>query len=180
MLSILDLGLIDTFRLLYPNANNCNTFWNNESQRNLNEGQRHDYCQISTALRNALVSMEHKTDISGSDNFPVIATFDWQQIENQAKVAQFLTIRDQSNTDITMGDFFRLATYSASNFGGTWEPLPVLKLKFKDNLEGRIPLFQLLQARQPWQLPENSEKQRFFKNFNFCLYISSHVEHVVH
>ena len=111
MLSLLDLVLIDTFRFLYPNAQNYYTFWNNESQRNRNVGWRLDYSLISTSLRNALVSVEHKTDITGSDHCPVLLTLNRKHIENQAKITAFTRRREQFNTNVSQVEDFDLAIF---------------------------------------------------------------------
>ena len=115
MQSLLALGLIDTFKLLYPNAENCYTFWADKNKHIHNEGWRLDYCLISTALRNALIDVEHKTDVCRSNHCPLIATFDRGQIENQAKITAFTVRREQFNTGINQIEDYDLGGFFSEN-----------------------------------------------------------------
>lgn len=69
--SILKLGLLDTFRLKYPNEEKY-TFWSMRfNARKSNAGWRIDYFLISKALEENIVDAHINNDVFGSDHCPI-------------------------------------------------------------------------------------------------------------
>lgn len=72
---LLKLGLLDTFRILYPNRQEY-TYYNYRTKARLyNSGWRIDYCLISTKLKNKLVENKILKNIFGSDHLPIEIEF---------------------------------------------------------------------------------------------------------
>lgn len=70
--TILDLGYVDGFRALHPDATNAFTWWaQRKSRRDVNRGWRFDYFFVSEDLANSIVSCEHLSSIRGSDHCPI-------------------------------------------------------------------------------------------------------------
>lgn len=67
----LDIGFIDTFRYLYPNAKDKYSYWNriNPKIRQNNSGWRIDYCLLSEP--NLLKDTNIMSEIYGSDHCPI-------------------------------------------------------------------------------------------------------------
>lgn len=69
--SLLDEGFIDTYRYLYPDTVKY-TWWSYRfNARESNSGWRIDYFVVSEKLKDAVVKVELRNDIQGSDHCPV-------------------------------------------------------------------------------------------------------------
>jgi exodeoxyribonuclease III len=71
-----EVGLIDTFRLLYPSEVKYSWWaaWGGARERNI--GWRLDYIFVSPDLRERIVDAEIHCDVTGSDHCPVSLTLD--------------------------------------------------------------------------------------------------------
>jgi len=77
MTLLLDSGFIDTFRYLYPDKENCYSWWSYMRQsRSRNIGWRIDYFIISDTLNENIIDAEIHYDIEGSDHCPVVLKID--------------------------------------------------------------------------------------------------------
>ena len=69
--TLLELGLVDVFRKLYPMEQSY-TWWSNRlNKRGENRGWRLDYFLISEELFDKVTDMVHETDVMGSDHCPI-------------------------------------------------------------------------------------------------------------
>lgn len=69
---LLNLGLIDVFREIYPEERSY-TWWSNRlNRRSLNRGWRLDYFLVSEDLREKIVEIKHLTNVEGSDHCPIM------------------------------------------------------------------------------------------------------------
>ena len=65
-------GLVDTFRMLYPDKEKMYTWWSYQSfARSRNVGWRIDYFFVSESLRNRVAESSMLTDTEGSDHCPI-------------------------------------------------------------------------------------------------------------
>ena len=72
---LLTRGYVDVFRALHPEKTGAYTWWSNRLNKRLeNRGWRLDYFLVSDALLPSVRSMEHHTDILGSDHCPISLT----------------------------------------------------------------------------------------------------------
>lgn len=72
MTELIDSGLIDTFRYLYPTKTDAYTWWSYFSKaRERNVGWRIDYFLASHALADRIIDAEIHADVHGSDHCPV-------------------------------------------------------------------------------------------------------------
>lgn len=70
--AFMDAGLIDTFRLLYPDRTGAYTWWSQMANaRARNIGWRIDYFLTSQSLRGNIVTADVHMDVMGSDHCPV-------------------------------------------------------------------------------------------------------------
>jgi exodeoxyribonuclease-3 len=70
--NFIDAGLLDTFRLKYPDAEDKYTWWSYRAwARARNVGWRIDYFLISKSLETKLIDAKTRDDILGSDHCPV-------------------------------------------------------------------------------------------------------------
>jgi exodeoxyribonuclease-3 len=68
----LGCGLIDSFRLLYPDKKDAYTWWSYfANARANNAGWRIDYFIVSDALKNRVTDSVIYADVLGSDHCPV-------------------------------------------------------------------------------------------------------------
>lgn len=75
--SFLNLGFIDTFRYLNPQATKRYSWWSyKELARISNRGWRIDYVCISKGLEKYLVTADVLDQVEGSDHCPVMAVLD--------------------------------------------------------------------------------------------------------
>jgi exodeoxyribonuclease-3 len=64
--------LIDVFRGLNPDLEDQYTWWSYRGwARERNVGRRLDYFWVSSELFNSIKSMEHQTNVVGSDHCPI-------------------------------------------------------------------------------------------------------------
>ncbi len=68
---LLDLGLTDVFRSLYPDKTEYSWWSNRKNKRFENKGWRIDYVLIQSTLINYVAHFNHLTDIYGSDHCPL-------------------------------------------------------------------------------------------------------------
>ena len=69
---LLNLGLIDVFREIYPEERSY-TWWSNRlNRRSLNRGWRLDYFFVSEELREKIIEIKHLTNVEGSDHCPIM------------------------------------------------------------------------------------------------------------
>lgn len=69
---ILDAGFTDVFRHMHPNARDAYTWWaTRKRRREVNRGWRLDLFLASDGLLPKVTSVEHLTDIYGSDHCPI-------------------------------------------------------------------------------------------------------------
>jgi exodeoxyribonuclease-3 len=74
---LLDLGLVDVYRELYPDRDRAYTWWSSRlNKRSENRGWRLDYFLVSESLFPYVQSCEIRTDVFGSDHAPVEMTID--------------------------------------------------------------------------------------------------------
>lgn len=72
MTVLLGSGLIDTFRYLYPDKENCYTWWSYMMKaREKNVGWRIDYFLVSERIKENIQEAKILSDIMGSDHCPV-------------------------------------------------------------------------------------------------------------
>ncbi len=72
MTMLLDVGFVDTFRLLYPDKRDAYTWWSYLfDARSRNVGWRIDYFLVSERLKDSIREASIFTDIYGSDHCPV-------------------------------------------------------------------------------------------------------------
>ena len=77
--NLLNNGLIDAFRHLYPQERNCYTWWNVGKDIKENKlGYRLDYFLISDYLINNLIDSHIHTDINCSDHCPISIEMDFE------------------------------------------------------------------------------------------------------
>lgn len=75
--NLLDAGYTDTFRYLYPDAEDCYSWWSYITKaRDRNAGWRIDYFVVSDDLDDAIVEADIRDDILGSDHCPVYLELD--------------------------------------------------------------------------------------------------------
>jgi exodeoxyribonuclease III len=71
--SLIDTGLYDAFRDLYPNKEGCYTYWDQITRsRDRNIGWRIDMFLVDKKLKQYVVDVVIKSDIMGSDHCPVV------------------------------------------------------------------------------------------------------------
>uniref|UniRef100_A0A8C4N2Q2 DNA repair nuclease/redox regulator APEX1 n=1 Tax=Eptatretus burgeri TaxID=7764 RepID=A0A8C4N2Q2_EPTBU len=69
---LLDIGLVDSFRKLYPDVQYAYTFWTYMmNARAKNVGWRLDYFLLSNDLMSALCDSKIRSDVRGSDHCPI-------------------------------------------------------------------------------------------------------------
>ena len=69
---LLELGLCDVFREMYPNERSY-TWWSNRlNKRSEDRGWRLDYFLVSDELMDNVIDIKHLVDIKGSDHCPVL------------------------------------------------------------------------------------------------------------
>lgn len=72
MSELLEAGFTDTFRYLYPNKENCYSWWSYMGRaREKNVGWRIDYFIVSKSIENKISEAKIYSDIMGSDHCPV-------------------------------------------------------------------------------------------------------------
>ena len=72
---LLDIGLIDTFRLLHPDQKDAYSWWTAwGGARARNVGWRIDYWLASEVLKNKITEAKIHPDVMGSDHCPVSVT----------------------------------------------------------------------------------------------------------
>jgi exodeoxyribonuclease-3 len=76
MSAFFDVGLVDSFRALYPDTVRYSWWSNRSGARERNIGWRLDYALISENLRPALLGAAIHCEIMGSDHCPVSVTLD--------------------------------------------------------------------------------------------------------
>ena len=75
MTSLLSNGFVDTFRFIYPDAEDAYTWWSYMAKvRERNIGWRIDYFIVSERLKDSLKGAEIHSEIMGSDHCPVSIT----------------------------------------------------------------------------------------------------------
>jgi exodeoxyribonuclease-3 len=73
MTQLLDSGLLDTFRTLYPERSDAYTWWSNMPKvRERNVGWRIDYFLASSRLKPYIVDAQIDAEVLGSDHCPVV------------------------------------------------------------------------------------------------------------
>lgn len=97
---LLEMGFVDAYRCLYPNARDAYTWWSSRKhKREENRGWRLDYFFVSAQAADSLRHVEHLVDVMGSDHAPILLELDvlftddaladewihtnWIQAENQ-------------------------------------------------------------------------------------------------
>lgn len=72
MTTLLDSGFTDSFRYLYPDKENCYTWWSYMMKaREKNIGWRIDYFLVSNKVKDKIKEAKIHSDIMGSDHCPV-------------------------------------------------------------------------------------------------------------
>ncbi|MBO4636511.1 MAG: exodeoxyribonuclease III [Clostridiales bacterium] len=72
-----DFGLIDTFRMLYPDKPECYTWWSYKTKaRERNVGWRIDYFFVTEGLKDKVKGSDMMSDIMGSDHCPIFLDID--------------------------------------------------------------------------------------------------------
>ena len=72
MTTLLDSGFTDSFRYLYPDKENCYTWWSYMMKaREKNIGWRIDYFLVSNKIKDKIKEAKIHSDIMGSDHCPV-------------------------------------------------------------------------------------------------------------
>ena len=72
MTKLLDSGFIDTFRYLYPDKENCYTWWSYMMKaREKNVGWRIDYFIVSDRIKEKIEDAKILSEVYGSDHCPV-------------------------------------------------------------------------------------------------------------
>lgn len=72
MTELLNVGFTDSFRYLYPNKENCYTWWSYMGHaREKNVGWRIDYFIVSNDINNKIKEVKIHHDIFGSDHCPI-------------------------------------------------------------------------------------------------------------
>ena len=72
MTALLDSGFTDSFRYLYPDKENCYTWWSYVMKaREKNIGWRIDYFLVSNKIKDKIKDAKIHSDILGSDHCPV-------------------------------------------------------------------------------------------------------------
>lgn len=67
-----EMGLVDTYRMLYPDKEKMYTWWSYKTYaRNRNVGWRIDYFFVSGQLRNRVMDAGMLSEIEGSDHCPI-------------------------------------------------------------------------------------------------------------
>lgn len=75
--NLLDAGYTDTFRYLYPDAEDRYSWWSYITKaRDRNAGWRIDYFVVSDDLNDAIIEADIRDDILGSDHCPVSLELD--------------------------------------------------------------------------------------------------------
>ncbi len=73
MTSLLSNGFVDTFRFIYPDAEDAYTWWSYMAKvRERNIGWRIDYFIVSERLQDSLTGAEIHSEIMGSDHCPIV------------------------------------------------------------------------------------------------------------
>ena len=73
MTSLLSNGFVDTFRFIYPDAEDAYTWWSYMAKvRERNIGWRIDYFIVSERLQDSLKGAEIHSEIMGSDHCPIV------------------------------------------------------------------------------------------------------------
>lgn len=70
--NLLELGLTDVFRELYPTKRSYTWWSNRKSRREVDRGWRLDYFLVSDDLMKKVVDIKHLSDIKGSDHCPIM------------------------------------------------------------------------------------------------------------
>ncbi len=78
--SLLDLGLTDVFRHLYPDKIEYSWWSNRRNKRFENKGWRIDYFLIQSTIANYVAHFRHLTDIYGSDHCPLLVAINQTNI----------------------------------------------------------------------------------------------------
>lgn len=72
MTELLDSGFIDTFRQIYPNKENCYSWWSYMGKaRERNVGWRIDYFIVSKDIKEKIEDAKIHSEVMGSDHCPV-------------------------------------------------------------------------------------------------------------
>ena len=72
MTALLDAGFVDSFRYLYPDAEDAYSWWSYRMKaRERNVGWRIDYFLVSRGLEEKIKEAKIHSDIMGSDHCPV-------------------------------------------------------------------------------------------------------------
>ena len=69
---MIDMGFVDSFRLLRPDTVKYSYFSNFANSRARNVGWRIDYFLVSSSIRESIVDADILTDYFGSDHCPVM------------------------------------------------------------------------------------------------------------
>ena len=73
MTSLLAKGFVDTFRFIYPDAEDAYTWWSYMAKvRERNIGWRIDYFIVSERLQDSVTGAEIHSEIMGSDHCPIV------------------------------------------------------------------------------------------------------------
>ncbi len=73
MTNLLSNGFVDTFRFIYPDAEDAYTWWSYMAKvRERNIGWRIDYFIVSERLQDSLTGAEIHSEIMGSDHCPIV------------------------------------------------------------------------------------------------------------
>ena len=77
LLALLDMGYVDAFRHVHPDAQGAYTWWSRRrARRAVNRGWRLDYFFVSEGLADKVCDVWHLAEVSGSDHCPVMLTVD--------------------------------------------------------------------------------------------------------
>jgi len=75
------ISLVDAFRLLHPSASGQYTYWSQRARnRPVNRGLRLDYFLASPRLARAIVDVQHRQIMLGSDHCPVVLELDLDRL----------------------------------------------------------------------------------------------------
>jgi len=73
LLELVDMGFIDAFRHVHPDAEGAYTWWSQRrNRRALNRGWRLDYFFVSGAVADRIADVRHLTEVTGSDHCPIL------------------------------------------------------------------------------------------------------------
>ena len=72
MTELLEKGFVDSFRYLYPEKENCYTWWSYMMKaREKNVGWRIDYFITSNSIKNKIKESKIHSEVMGSDHCPI-------------------------------------------------------------------------------------------------------------